>query len=65
MVYHVAPLLNAEEKRRLIGNDIAVMFFLDEPDTSVKFPLSGLDTFGEVPQVFAVIQPCGETGNFR
>lgn len=65
VVYHVAPLLNAEEQRRLIGNDIAVLFFLDDPDTSVKFSLSGLDTFGEVPQVFAVVQPIGTTGTFR
>jgi hypothetical protein len=61
----VAPILNAEEKRRLIGNDIAILFFLDEPDTSVKFSVSGIDSFGEVPQVYAVVQPCGNTGSFR
>eukprot|EP01127_Copromyxa_protea_P009619 TRINITY_DN2281_c0_g1_i3.p1 TRINITY_DN2281_c0_g1~~TRINITY_DN2281_c0_g1_i3.p1 ORF type:complete len:1014 (-),score=165.02 TRINITY_DN2281_c0_g1_i3:10-3051(-) len=65
VIYHVAPLLNAEEQRRLIGNDIAMLFFFDEPDTSATFSLAGLDSFGDVPHVYAVIQPCGNTGNFR
>lgn len=35
VAYHVAPNLNAEERRRLIGNDIALLVFLDAPLTSV------------------------------
>lgn len=56
IIYHVAPILNAEEKRRLIGNDIGMLFYFDEP-LSEKFDPSGIDTFGEVPCVFAVVQP--------
>jgi hypothetical protein len=54
--YHIAPILNSEEKRRLIGNDIAMIFYYDAPSSS-QFDLFGIDTFGEVPQVFAVVQP--------
>jgi hypothetical protein len=51
--------LNAEEKRRLIGNDIMMIFYFDAP-LACNFSLSGVDTFGEVPQCFAVVQPNGE-----
>jgi hypothetical protein len=55
--YHIAPNLNAEEKRRLIGNDIAMIYYFDSTNEKCQFDLSGIDTFGEVPQVFTVIQP--------
>lgn len=58
VIYHVAPLLNAEGHRRLIGNDIAVIFFMEE--NSGKFDPSFMDQLGQVPQVFAVVQPQGD-----
>jgi len=58
IIFHVAPILNAEEIRRLIGNDIQMLFYLEEdPGNDLKFDCSSIESFGEVPQVFAVIQP--------
>lgn len=64
MCYHIAPVLNSEEKRRLIGNDISMIFYYDAPLTS-QFDLSGIDTFGEVPQVFTVVQPGDAPDSYR
>lgn len=58
-MFHIGPILNAEEKRRLIGNDIMMIFYFDAPLTCT-FSLSGVDTFGEVPQCFVVVQPNAE-----
>jgi len=55
IIYHVCPTLNDEEIRRLIGNDIGMLIFLDESATS--FDPSEIDKFGEVPQAFVVVQP--------
>lgn len=30
-MYHLAPLMDSEGHRRLIGNDVNVLFFLDGP----------------------------------
>jgi hypothetical protein len=63
--------MSAEEKRRLIGNDICMLFYFDSPVASTQpadtpnssqvsgslFHLTGVDTFGEVPQCFAIVQP--------
>lgn len=66
IVFHIAPIMSAEEKRRLIGNDICMLFYFDVPVNSAEptadapaplFQLTGVDTFGEVPQCFAVVQP--------
>eukprot|EP01125_Pyxidicula_operculata_P013171 TRINITY_DN4359_c0_g1_i1.p1 TRINITY_DN4359_c0_g1~~TRINITY_DN4359_c0_g1_i1.p1 ORF type:complete len:863 (+),score=119.93 TRINITY_DN4359_c0_g1_i1:245-2590(+) len=54
VVFHVAPDLNAEETRRLVGNDIVYLFYLEENAT---FDPREIDTFGEVPQIFLVVQP--------
>eukprot|EP01125_Pyxidicula_operculata_P003099 TRINITY_DN132_c5_g1_i14.p1 TRINITY_DN132_c5_g1~~TRINITY_DN132_c5_g1_i14.p1 ORF type:complete len:249 (+),score=38.14 TRINITY_DN132_c5_g1_i14:408-1154(+) len=57
IVYHASPLMGAEGHRRLIGNDIAVMFFLEE---GAQFDSTHVELLGTVPQLFAVIQPVGE-----
>lgn len=31
VIFHCAPMMNAEERRRLIGNDIPILFYFDEP----------------------------------
>jgi len=59
VIYHVAPQLNAEETRRLIGNDVGYIIFLDE-GWNTRFNPSQVGLFGEVPQVFAVVQPYKE-----
>jgi hypothetical protein len=64
VVYHISPIMNSEEKRRLLGNDVAMIFYYDAPWTAKPFDLSGILTFGEVPQVFAVLQP-NDNNEFR
>jgi hypothetical protein len=46
-------MMNAEGHRRLIGNDIAAIFFQEE----TQFETSNIDKLGTVPQIFTVIQP--------
>eukprot|EP01124_Arcella_intermedia_P013786 TRINITY_DN20177_c0_g1_i1.p1 TRINITY_DN20177_c0_g1~~TRINITY_DN20177_c0_g1_i1.p1 ORF type:complete len:868 (+),score=172.66 TRINITY_DN20177_c0_g1_i1:113-2716(+) len=53
IIYHVAPLLNSEGHRRLIGNDISIIFFIDEG----PFDPFEVGLLGTVPQVFAVVRP--------
>eukprot|EP01124_Arcella_intermedia_P023296 TRINITY_DN3675_c0_g1_i1.p1 TRINITY_DN3675_c0_g1~~TRINITY_DN3675_c0_g1_i1.p1 ORF type:complete len:1217 (+),score=332.61 TRINITY_DN3675_c0_g1_i1:44-3652(+) len=55
VIYHVSPLLNAEEQRRLVGNDIAIIIYREEGEQ--KFDPSGLGELGPVPQIFCLIQP--------
>jgi len=59
IIFHVAPMLGAEEHRRLIGNDVAVVFFHEDGD----FDASQLDKLGTVPQNFVVVSPFKE--NYR
>jgi len=53
VVYHVSPMLTDESQHRLISNDVAVIFFLDEG----AFDPSQIDKLGNMPQIFAVVQP--------
>eukprot|EP01128_Nolandella_sp_AFSM9_P008795 TRINITY_DN5469_c0_g1_i1.p1 TRINITY_DN5469_c0_g1~~TRINITY_DN5469_c0_g1_i1.p1 ORF type:complete len:649 (-),score=99.97 TRINITY_DN5469_c0_g1_i1:337-2283(-) len=62
VMYHVSPLLNSEMHRRLVGNDVPIIFFMEEGDDH-KFDPSELSHLGTVPQLFAVVQPVGE--NYR
>jgi len=57
IIYHVAPLLDKEGHRRLIGNDIAVLFFLDE---DYLFSPYVVDELGKVPQIFGIVQASGD-----
>jgi hypothetical protein len=52
----VSAMMNAEGHRRLIGNDIAILIFLEE-DEDFTFDPTGVGNLGTVPQVFAVVQP--------
>lgn len=54
VMYHLSPLLNSEGHRRLIGNDIGVIFFVEE---DAQFSPAFLNELGTVPQVYALIQP--------
>eukprot|EP01125_Pyxidicula_operculata_P020954 TRINITY_DN788_c0_g1_i1.p1 TRINITY_DN788_c0_g1~~TRINITY_DN788_c0_g1_i1.p1 ORF type:complete len:1170 (-),score=280.30 TRINITY_DN788_c0_g1_i1:213-3722(-) len=56
VIYHVAPIMGVEGHRRLIGNDVAVIFFQDEGEFDPTF----VDELGTVPQIYAVVQPYGE-----
>lgn len=59
-MFHVASLMNPEQHRRLIGNDIVVIIFQvsNEP-----LDISYLDELGIVPQVFGIVRPFSKTGN--
>jgi len=58
IMFHIAPLLDSEQHRRLIGNDIAVIIFFDNSfrigESITLFDANGI---GIVPQVFAVVEP--------
>lgn len=60
IMFHVAPWLNKEQHRRLVGNDICVIIYYEDlerpanPRPFVPEPLHGI---GAVPQVFAVVSP--------
>lgn len=57
-------MLNAEGHRRLIGNDVAILFFLDENAT--QFDPTKVSDLGAVPQNFLVVQPVqGQPGQYR
>ena len=53
VIYHLAPQLDKEGHRRLIGNDIAVIFFLEEG--AKGFDTTLIDELGTVPQVIIMI----------
>lgn len=55
-MYHVSPMLTSEEHRRLVGNDIALLFFVEE---GAPLDLSGLSGLGTVGQVYVAVQPAG------
>jgi len=55
VIFHLAPLLDAEGHRRLIGNDIAIIFYHD--DLLGSFDPSEVGSLGAVPQIYAIIQP--------
>jgi len=57
IIFHIAPWMDAEGHRRLIGNDICFIIFYDNEDTS--FDTISMDSLGTVPQLFAVVQPSG------
>jgi len=56
IIYHMAPLMDAEGHRRLIGNDMAVIFFLEEGHDFQLDPTC-VEALGTVPQIFVVVQP--------
>eukprot|EP01130_Rhizamoeba_saxonica_P014997 TRINITY_DN6633_c0_g1_i1.p1 TRINITY_DN6633_c0_g1~~TRINITY_DN6633_c0_g1_i1.p1 ORF type:complete len:502 (-),score=115.20 TRINITY_DN6633_c0_g1_i1:233-1738(-) len=56
VIYHLAPMMGPEGHRRLIGNDVAVIFFLEDDG---KFDPTLATGLGTVPQVFSVVKPLG------
>lgn len=54
-------MMNAEQHRRLIGNDIAVIYFHEGP----PFVLEEHDNLGTVPQVFVVVSPYQDRFRFH
>jgi hypothetical protein len=54
-------MMQAEGHRRLIGNDVCVVFFRDEG--SPPFDPTGATQLGTMPQIFIVVQP--ENGKYK
>jgi len=54
VVWHVASDMSEDQHRRLIGNDIVVLFFKEEGE---PFDPQMVNELGTIPQVFIVIQP--------
>eukprot|EP01125_Pyxidicula_operculata_P014136 TRINITY_DN4696_c0_g1_i3.p1 TRINITY_DN4696_c0_g1~~TRINITY_DN4696_c0_g1_i3.p1 ORF type:complete len:1061 (+),score=242.47 TRINITY_DN4696_c0_g1_i3:66-3248(+) len=54
VMYHICLWMNAEQHRRLIGNDIVFIIFHEE---GTPFDPTPIDAIGTVPQVFCVVQP--------
>jgi len=53
VMFHVCLWMNAEQHRRLIGNDVVFIIYHDAQKPFDPVPL---DSLGTVPQVFAVVQ---------
>jgi len=60
VMFHVAPMLDSEGHRRLIGNDLAIIFFLEEGG---QFDLTSILALGQMPVIFVVVQP--EGGSYK
>lgn len=57
IMFHCCPLLNAEEQRRLVGNDVCLIYVFDAPpgkDFNASCPRSALT------QLFHIVQPVGD-----
>jgi len=54
VVWHVAPDMTEDQQRRLIGNDVALLFFKDEGE---PFDPQHIISLGSIPQVFVIVQP--------
>jgi len=61
IIYHVAPMLNSDQHRRLIGNDVAVIFFQQQGE---QFHPENIQKLGTVPQIFTVVTP-HQKSNYR
>jgi len=61
LIFHVSTLMDSEQHRRLIGNDVAVIFFKDSNVYQTAFDISKID-LGTVPQVHCVVEPCKVDG---
>jgi len=55
VIYHVSVHMGAEGHRRLIGNDVPIIFFRDEG--SPPFDICNVTNLGTMPQVFILVQP--------
>jgi hypothetical protein len=51
IMFHCAPLLNEEQVRRLIGNDISIIIYYDDPTMLSSFNPDPLYELGSVAQV--------------
>lgn len=60
-MFHVAGLMNNEQRRRLIGNDIAILFYHDSEES---FDLQAIyNDMGGFAQIFGVIQKIPDSDN--
>eukprot|EP01126_Amoeba_proteus_P009382 TRINITY_DN13548_c0_g2_i9.p1 TRINITY_DN13548_c0_g2~~TRINITY_DN13548_c0_g2_i9.p1 ORF type:complete len:479 (-),score=92.68 TRINITY_DN13548_c0_g2_i9:5-1441(-) len=55
VMYHVSPLLNSEQHRRLIGNDVLIIIFFE--NFTEQFDYNICDFLGKMPQIFSLVTP--------
>eukprot|EP01127_Copromyxa_protea_P002446 TRINITY_DN1232_c0_g3_i3.p1 TRINITY_DN1232_c0_g3~~TRINITY_DN1232_c0_g3_i3.p1 ORF type:complete len:285 (+),score=51.88 TRINITY_DN1232_c0_g3_i3:76-930(+) len=66
IMFHMTPWMTAEQHRRLIGNDICVLVYFDDPTGKHSFQPDVIHNLGTVPQVFATVTPTStEPGQYR
>jgi len=53
VMYHVAPLMDKEQHRRIVGNDVIFVLF---HESNKEFQVNPLAELGPIPQVFLVVQ---------
>lgn len=68
--WYPAPRMNSEQRRRLIGNTLALIFFLEERDEwdlgnrflykCLTLSTDKVDKLGNITRVYAVVQPAGQ-----
>jgi len=61
VIYHVAPMMDSEAQRRLIGNDFVILFFIE----SGSFNPSYLSQLGTVQQIYGVIRPTNDGNKYQ
>lgn len=65
IIYHIAPFLDKDEQRKLIGNDLLIIIYveideIDEIDEgNIEVDLTNLDQLGQMPQCFAIVCKIG------
>jgi len=57
IMFHVGPWLSDEQNRRLIGNDIMIIIYYDDPLMMTSFNTEPFMEMGPVAQVYVVVQP--------
>ena len=55
IMYHVCPYMNAEQQRRLVGNDTILIYYHESQDK----PFNASAPRSSMTQIFAVVQPKG------
>ncbi len=55
IIYHIAPFLDDDEQRTLIGNDLLIIIYVELDDNNIYLDLTNLNQLGKIPQCFAVV----------
>ena len=62
IIYHITPFLDEDEQRKLIGNDLLIIIYVEIDETNegnTELNLTNLDQLGQMPQCFAIVCKTG------